>query len=90
MKQHRSPPNNSNGIFSVSFSYRSPIVLRSFSVRSPFILRSFSVHSPFVLRSGIGERTENKERCNDYTSVLKRRDSEKQTGNQQYGSLTKL
>ena len=51
MKRHRSPPNNSNGIVSVSFSYRSPIVLRSFSVRSPFVLRSFSVDSPFVLRS---------------------------------------
>ena len=31
MKRHRSPPNNSNGIFSVSFSYRSPIVLLLFS-----------------------------------------------------------
>ena len=90
LKLYRSPTNNSDGIFSVSFSVRSPLVLRSFSVRSPFVLRSFSVHSPFVLRSGIGERTENKERCNDYTSVLKRRDSETQTGNQQYGSLTKL
>ena len=46
-----SPTNNSDGIFSVSFSVSSPFVLRSFSVRSPFVLRSFSVHSPFVLRS---------------------------------------
>ena len=38
MKQHRSPPNNSNGIVSVSFSYRSPIVLLSFSYCSPIVL----------------------------------------------------
>ena len=55
MKLHRSLPNNSDGIFSVSFSVRSPFVLRSFSVRSPLILRWFSVRSPFVLRSAIEE-----------------------------------
>ena len=37
-------PNNSDGIFSVSFSV-------SFSVHPPFILRSSSVHPPFELRS---------------------------------------
>ena len=51
MKLYCSPPNNSDGIFSASFSVRFSIVLRSFSVRSPFVLRSFSVCSPFVLRS---------------------------------------
>ena len=51
MKRHRSPPNNSNGIFSVSFSYRSPIVLLSFSYRSPIVLLSFSYCSPIVLLS---------------------------------------
>ena len=84
-----------------SFSVRSPFVLRSFSVRSPFVLRSFSVHSPFILRSfsvrapfpdrrTIGGWTKNKGRCNDYTSVWKRRDSETPTGNQRYGNLTNL
>ena len=51
MKTYRSLPNNSDGIFPVSFSVRAPFVLRSFSVRSPFVLRSFSVHPPFILRS---------------------------------------
>ena len=51
MKTYRSLPNNSNGIFPVSFSVRSPFVLRSFSVHPPFILRSSSVHPPFDLRS---------------------------------------
>ena len=69
MKLCRSPPNNSDGIFSVSFS-----------VQPPFKLRSSSVRAPFNLRSGIGERTKNKGKCNDNTSVLKRRDSEAQKG----------
>ena len=51
MKRHRSPPNNSNGIFSVSFSYRSPIVLLSFSYCSPIVLLLFSYRSPIVLLS---------------------------------------
>ena len=51
MKLYRSPPNNSNGIFSVSFSVRAPFILRSSSVHPPFILRSSSVHPPFELRS---------------------------------------
>ena len=51
MKQYHNPTNKSDGIFPVSFSVRSPFVLRSFSVRSPFILRSSSVHPPFELRS---------------------------------------
>ena len=58
MKQYRSPPNNYDGIFPVSFSYvllsfsyRSPIILLSFSYRSPIVLLSFSYHSPIVLLS---------------------------------------
>ena len=55
MKQYHNPTNKSDGMFpvsfSVSFSVRSPFVLRSFSVRSPFILRSSSVQAPFELRS---------------------------------------
>ena len=51
MKQYRSSTNNSDGILSVSFSVRSPFILRSSSVRAPFILRSSSVQAPFGLRS---------------------------------------
>ena len=39
------------GINSVSFSYRSPIVLLSFSYRSPIVLLSFSYRSPIILLS---------------------------------------
>ena len=42
MKQYRSPPNNSDGMFPVSFPYQSRIVLLSFSYRSPIVLLSFS------------------------------------------------
>ena len=51
MKTYRSLPNNSDGIFPVSFSVHPPFILRSSSVRAPFKLRSSSVRSPFVLRS---------------------------------------
>ena len=63
-----------------STSVRAPFKLRSSSVQPPFELRSSSVQAPFGLRSGIGEWTKNKGRCNDNTSVLKRRDSEAQKG----------
>ena len=61
MKQYRSPPNNSDGMFPVSFSYHSPIILLSFSYHSPIILLLFSYRSPIVLllfsyRSPIGKR----------------------------------
>ena len=52
MKQYRSSTNNSDGIFSVSFSVHPPLILRSTSVQAPFELRSSSVHPPFKLRSG--------------------------------------
>ena len=51
MKRYRSPTNNSDGIFSVSFSVHPPFILRSSSVHPPFILRSSSVRVPFELRS---------------------------------------
>ena len=51
MKQYHNPTNKSDGIFPVSFSVRSPFILRSFSVHPPFVLRSSSVRSPFILRS---------------------------------------
>ena len=78
------------------FSYCSPIVLLLFSYCSPIVLLSFSYCSPIVLlsfsysrtendRRTIGGWTKNNGRCIDYTSVLKRRDSETQKGNQQCG-----
>ena len=51
MKQYRSSTNNSDGIFSVSFSVHPPLILRSSFVHPPFILRSTSVRAPFNLRS---------------------------------------
>ena len=83
-------------IVSVWIPYRSPIVLLSFSYRSPIVLLSFSYCSPIILlsfsysraendRRTIGGWTKNNGRCIDYTSVLKRRDSETQKGNQQCG-----
>ena len=58
IKQYRSLPNNSDGIFSVhppfnlrSSSVHPPFILRSTSVQPPFELRSTSVHPPFILRS---------------------------------------
>ena len=51
MKQYHSSTNNSDGIISVSFSVRPPLILRSSSVQAPFELRSSSVQAPFNLRS---------------------------------------
>ena len=51
MKQLRSLPNNSDGIFSVSFSVQFSIVLRSVLDRSSFGSRSFLVRFSIVLRS---------------------------------------
>ena len=51
MKQYHNPTNKSDGMFPVSFSVRSPFVLRSSSVHPPFKLRSSSVRAPFKLRS---------------------------------------
>ena len=51
MKQPRSLPNNSDGIFSVSFSVQFSIVLRSVLDRSPFSSRSLFVRFSFGSRS---------------------------------------
>ena len=64
MKQYHNPTNKSDGIFPVSFSVRSPFVLRSFSVRSPFVLRSSSVDPPFALRSRSVRESKNDLRIN--------------------------
>ena len=72
MKQHRSPPNNSNGIFSVSFPYRFRIVSVSFpycfrivSVSFPYrfriVLLLFSYCSPIGKRKQYGNDTESNE-----------------------------
>ena len=54
MKLYRSPPNNSDGIFSVSFPYRFRIVPVSFPYQSRIVSVSFSYHPPIILllRSG--------------------------------------
>ena len=72
-------------IFSVWIPYCSPIVFLSFSYRSPIVLLSFSYSRTENDRRTIGGWTKNNGRCIDYTSVLKRRDSETQKGNQQCG-----
>ena len=73
IKQPRSLPNNSDGIFSVSFSVQFSIALRSVLVRFSFGSRSFFdrfsidsrssfVHPPFILRSGIEDWSKNERR----------------------------
>ena len=104
MKQYHNPTNKSDGIFpvsfSVSFSVRSPFVLRSFSVRSPFILRSSSVQAPFILRSssvqapfelrsGIEDRSKIDRRMNGESSEARRRCIETLMGNQGKGDPNK-
>ena len=69
MKRHRSPPNNSNGIFSVSFSYRSPIVLLSFSYRSPIVLLSFSYWEAENNTETIRNRTNDERMRNEWGTV---------------------
>ena len=69
MKQNRSPPNNSDGIFSASFFDRSSIGPRSVLDHSSIILRLFSVDSPFVLQFPNGARTENERRTNGDVST---------------------
>ena len=60
MKRHRSPPNNSNGIFSVSFPYRFRIVSVSFPYRSPIVLLLFSYWEAETIRKRYGiERMRN-------------------------------
>ena len=100
MKQYHSPTNKSDGMFPVSFSVRSPFILRSFSVHPPFILRSSSVHppfklrsssvqAPFILRSGIEDRSKIDQRMNGESSEARRRCIETLMGNQGKGDPNK-
>ena len=89
MKKYRSLPNNSDGIFSVSFSVQAPFNLRSGSVQAPFKLRSSSVHSPFNLRSGIENRSKNDRRNIGESSEARRRCIETLTGSQGKGDPNK-
>ncbi len=73
------------GFFKTIFPYESRIVLLLFSYRSPIVLLLFSYSRTENDRRTIGGWTKNNGRCIDYTSVLKRRDSETQEGNQQCG-----
>ena len=59
MKSYRSPLNNSDDIFSVSFPYRFRIVSVSFPYRSPIILLSSSYHPPIAKRKTIRNGTKN-------------------------------
>ncbi len=54
MKSYRSPLNNSDDIFSVSFPYQSRIVSVSIPYRFRIVSVSFSYHPPIILllRSG--------------------------------------
>lgn len=69
----------------VLIPYQSRINPVLFSYRSPIVLLSFSYSRTENDRRTIGGWTKNNGRCIDYTSVLKRRDSETQKGNQQCG-----
>ena len=51
MKLYRSPPNNSDGIFSVSFPYRFRIVSVSFPYQSRIVSVSIPYRSPIILLS---------------------------------------
>ena len=73
MKQNRSPPNNSDCIFSASFFDRFSIDSRSVLDRSSINLRSFFVHSSIVLRFPNGDRTENERRTNGERTENERR-----------------
>ncbi len=100
MKQYHNPTNKSDGMFPVSFSVRSPFILRSSSVHPPFELRSFSVHPPFILRSssvrapfklrsGIEDRSKIDQRMNGESSEARRRCIETLMGNQGKGDPNK-
>ena len=62
LKLYRSPTNNSDGIFSVSFSVRLSFGSRSVLVRLSFGSRSILVHPSFILRSAIEDRSKNDRR----------------------------
>ena len=82
MKQNRSPPNNSDGIFSASFfdwfSIGSRLVLDRFSI----VLRSIFDHSSFILRSFFDSRTERERRSNGEWTENERRTNGARTENE--------
>ena len=59
MKSYRSPLNNSDDIFSVSFPYRFRIVSVSFPYRFRIVSVSFSYHPPIAKRKTIRNGTKN-------------------------------
>ena len=61
MKRHRSPPNNSNGIFSVSFPYRFRIVSVLFPYCFRIVLLLFSYWEAETIRKQYGNDTESNE-----------------------------
>ena len=63
MKQYRSPPNNSDGMFPVSFPYRSPIVLLLFSYRSPIGKRK-TIRKRYGMERRMNEGRTNENRWN--------------------------
>jgi len=100
IKQPRSLPNNSDGIFSVSFSVQFSIALRSVLVRFSFgsrsVLdrssigsRSILVHPPFILRSFSVRESKIDRRTNGESSEAKRRCIETLMGNQGKGDSNK-
>ena len=100
MKQPRSLPNNSDSIFSVSFSVQFSIALRSVLVRFSFgsrsVLdcssigsRSILVHPSFILRSFSVRESKIDRRTNGESSEAKRRCIETLMGNQGKGDSNK-
>ena len=89
MKQPRSLPNNSDGIFSVSFSVQFSIALRSVLDRSSIGSRSILVHPSFILRSFSVRESKIDRRTNGESSEAKRRCIETLMGNQGKGDSNK-
>ena len=65
MKSYRSPLNNSDDIFSVSFPYRFRIVSVSFPYRFRIVLLSSSYHPPIAKRKTIRNEAENNTEWNE-------------------------
>ena len=89
LKLYRSPTNNSDGIFSVSFSVRLSFGSRSVLVRLSFGSRSILVHPSFILRSAIEDRSKNDRRNIGESSEARRRCIETLMGNQGKGDSNK-
>ena len=65
MKSYRSPLNNSDDIFSVSFPYQSRINPVSFPYRFRIVLLSSSYHPPIAKRKTIRNEAENNTEWNE-------------------------